>query len=139
MGRAGAQRLRTFLQDLLETHIEKELPKAREEIKRQLHTTEAELSTIGMERPTIVHIRHFLTSLSITLHRLTQAALNRNYQGPDMGFSKAPGTRLRVAVHKYNGDFSSSTLESEQKRKAVPRLISRCLNSLKAPLTTLTS
>jgi chemotaxis protein histidine kinase CheA len=134
MGRAGAQRLRTFLQDLLETHIEKELPKAREEIKRQLHTTEAELSTIG-----IVHIRHFLTSLSITLHRLTQAALNRNYQGPDMGFSKAPGTRLRVAVHKYNGDFSSSTLESEQKRKAVPRLISRCLNSLKAPLTTLTS
>ncbi|KAF4953965.1 hypothetical protein FSARC_12283 [Fusarium sarcochroum] len=38
--RIGAEKLRVFLQDLLDTHIESELPKVKEEIRRSLEASE---------------------------------------------------------------------------------------------------
>ncbi|KAB5572202.1 hypothetical protein GE09DRAFT_1268856 [Coniochaeta sp. 2T2.1] len=109
--------LALFLQDLLNKHIERELPEVREEIKRYLAVTEAELSSIGPERPTAVHIRYFLTDVSMRFHRLAEAAMEGNYQGPEMDFFKAPNTRLRAEVHETNGKFAEHMRVSGQKRK----------------------
>ncbi|KAK1772242.1 dynamin [Phialemonium atrogriseum] len=117
MRRVGVEPLRLFLQDLLSRHIEKELPKVREEIKHRLAVTEAELALMGAERPTVGHIRYFLTGLSMQFHQLAQAALDGNYQGPDMEFFKIPETRLRADVHKVNGNFANHMRDNGKKRK----------------------
>lgn len=62
--RIGAEKLRVFLQDLLDIHIERELPKVRDEIKKLLNMKEAELKSVGDARPTVDLIRSFLTSLA---------------------------------------------------------------------------
>ncbi|KAJ9133186.1 Interferon-induced GTP-binding protein Mx-like protein [Pleurostoma richardsiae] len=119
MDRVGAEALRTFLQVLLDKHIEKELPKVREEIKRQLATKEAELSSMGLERRSPADIRYFLTNASMQFHRVAEAALDGNYQGPDADFFRAPGTRLRAEVHKANTQFADDLRVRGQKRKIV--------------------
>lgn len=117
MRHVGVEPLRLFLQDLLSRHIEKELPKVRGEIKHQLAVTEAELAQMGVERPTVGHIRYFLTDLSMQFHQLAQAALDGNYQGPDMEFFKIPETRLRADVHKVNGNFADHMRDNGKKRE----------------------
>ncbi|KAL4765144.1 P-loop containing nucleoside triphosphate hydrolase protein [Aspergillus foveolatus] len=46
MDRVGADKLRHFLQRLLDAHIERELPKVRAEIKKRFAETEAELKSM---------------------------------------------------------------------------------------------
>ncbi|EHK49618.1 hypothetical protein TRIATDRAFT_50358 [Trichoderma atroviride IMI 206040] len=116
--RIGAEKLRVFLQDLLDTHIERELPKVRDEIKKLLTMREAELRSMGDARPTADLIRSFLTSLSMRFYELLQAALEGHYHSIDAEFfSQTEDSRLRANVQKLNTSFSSYMRDSGQKRK----------------------
>ncbi|KAG9240272.1 dynamin GTPase [Calycina marina] len=114
--RLGVYALREFLQDLLSRHTEKELPKLRNEIKVLLEITEAELANLGEERPTLISKRTFLTRRSMEFHRLTQAALDGNY---DESHSDKDdySMRLRAEVHRLNGEFAAYMRDMGQKRK----------------------
>ncbi|UKZ94349.1 uncharacterized protein TrAFT101_009225 [Trichoderma asperellum] len=118
MNRVGAEKLRIFLQDLLDTHIERELPKVREEIKKLLVVTELELKSMGDARPTIDLIRTFLTSLSMRFYELLQAALDGNYYSIDAAFFLgSESSRLRASIQKMNTSFANHMRNSGQKRK----------------------
>ncbi|KAL7922195.1 P-loop containing nucleoside triphosphate hydrolase protein [Trichoderma austrokoningii] len=118
MNRVGAEKLRVFLQDLLDTHIERELPKVRDEIKKLLAMREAELKSMGDARPTVDLIRSFLTSLSMRFYELLQAALEGHYHSIDAEFfSKTEDSRLRANVQKLNTSFSNYMRDFGQKRK----------------------
>jgi len=118
MNRVGAENLRRFLQALLDTHIERELPKVRDEIKGKLIETERELSSMGQARPTIGDIRAFLTSVSMRFYELAKAALEGNYHSLDPEFfSDDDISRLRAHVQKSNTKFASQIREQGQKRK----------------------
>lgn len=117
MSRIGAEKLRVFLQDLLDIHIERELPKVRDEIKKLLTVKEAELKSMGDARPTIDLIRSFLTSLSMGFYELLQAALEGHYHRIDAEFfSKTESSRLRASVQKLNTSFSNHMRDSGHKR-----------------------
>jgi hypothetical protein len=116
--RIGAGKLRVFLQDLLDAHIEKEIPKVRDEIKRTLAVTERELKALGNARPAIGLVRSFITSLSMRFYELFQAALDGNYLSIDIDFfSKHEFCRLRASVQACNMKFSDYMREQGQRRK----------------------
>jgi hypothetical protein len=121
MSRVGIDALRSFLQDLLDKHIERELPKVRQEIKGLLLRTEKDLVTLGEERPTINHMRMFLTRLSMGFHNITQASLYGNYHEAHTTFfddaKDGFATRLRAEVHRVNGSFAAYMRTDGMKRK----------------------
>jgi len=106
------------LQQLLDKHIERELPKVRDEIKRKLSSTEAELRSLGDARPTVGHIRSFVTDRSMTFYELLQAALDGNYHSIKANFfAQQPQSRLRAVVQQLNTKFAAHMRESGQRRK----------------------
>ncbi|OPB44964.1 dynamin GTPase [Trichoderma guizhouense] len=118
MSRVGAENLRIFLQDLLDTHIERELPKVREEIKKLLTERDAELRSLGEARPTTDLIRNFLTALSMRFYELLQAALDGNYHSIDTRFfSESDISRLRARVQESNTKFATYMRQSGKRRK----------------------
>ncbi|KAI7970206.1 hypothetical protein EIK77_008433 [Talaromyces pinophilus] len=118
MNRVGVDKLRQFLQVLLDSHIEKELPKVREEIKKSLTTTEAELRSMGDARPTPIHVRSFMTSLSMKYYELLQAALNGSYQSIDADFfTQVESSRLRARIQKINTEFAKHMRDHGERRK----------------------
>ncbi|EFY88024.1 dynamin GTPase, putative [Metarhizium acridum CQMa 102] len=117
MERVGAENLRSFLQDLLDTHIERELPKVRDEVKKSLAVTEAELRSLGEARPTIAQIRAYLTSLSMKFYELLQAAMEGNYHSIDAEFFDSTDSRLRATVQETNTKFAAYMRQSGQARK----------------------
>ena len=105
-------------------HVERELPEVRREIKALLAETEGELSSLGDERPTVAHLRMFLTRKSMEFHSLARAALDGNYYDKDGDFfdnPAAPAARLRAEVHRLNGNFANYMRENGQKRKLCNR------------------
>ncbi|KAJ5768945.1 Dynamin [Penicillium odoratum] len=121
--RVGIDKLRIFLQDLLDSHIEQQLPTVRADVRRLLERTNQELNAIGNERKSPSQIRTFLTRISADCHRLVQAAVEGSYGGPDSIFflhdDDKPFIRLRAAVHIGNETFSSYMSENGAKRKTV--------------------
>ncbi|KAE8551174.1 hypothetical protein EYB25_007410 [Talaromyces marneffei] len=116
--RVGANKLRQFLQVLLDSHIEKELPKVRDEIKKSLTTTEAELRFMGDARSSVAHVRSFMTNLSMKYYELLQAALNGSYQSIDVDFfSQIEGSRLRARIQQINTDFAKHMRDCGERRK----------------------
>ncbi|OHW94171.1 interferon-induced GTP-binding protein mx2 [Colletotrichum incanum] len=114
--RVGASRLKEYVQDLLYEHIEREIPKVREEIKQKLVEVEERLQRLGLERPTLHHVRSFLIETSMRFHQLAQDSLNGHYLGVDTEFFKSD-TRLRALVHHANGKFSDHMRVEGSKRK----------------------
>ncbi|KAL4972590.1 P-loop containing nucleoside triphosphate hydrolase protein [Aspergillus desertorum] len=107
--RVGVDKLRRFLQQLLDTHNERELPKVRNEIRKHLKVTEAEL------------VRLFLTNLSMKFYELLQAALDGNYHTIDSDFfSEAEGPRLRVRVQEANTKFATAVRLKGKQRVIEP-------------------
>lgn len=120
--RVGIEALGSFLQVLLEDHIERELPKVRDEIDILLDRTRAELHDLGGERLTIGDQRLFLSKLSTDFHEIMQAALGGSYHASLSGFftCKAGNTtprRLRARFHELNGLFADYMRDKSQKRK----------------------
>jgi hypothetical protein len=121
--RLGIENLRVFLQDLLDSHIERELPKVREELRELLKQDSQELSALGTERNTASQIRMYLTRISADFHALLQAGIDGNYGGRDATFFEARdgafGNRLRAMVHLENEKFANCMRDYGQKRKIV--------------------
>ena len=74
----GVASLQRFLQKLLEQHIERELPRVREETKH-INRLDQEIAALGDERPTTGHLRVFLSRLAMRFHDLTSPALDGKY------------------------------------------------------------
>ncbi|KAH9235872.1 hypothetical protein K456DRAFT_1944452 [Colletotrichum gloeosporioides 23] len=118
--RVGVDNLKSYLQDLLDAHLERELPKVRDEIRRVLSSTEDDLKSMGPERRSLNDIRSFMTNLSMRYYQLAEAALAGNYHSTDQQFfSKDSGTRLRAIVHQENGNFSAEIRDHGHKRQIV--------------------
>ncbi|KAI9830934.1 MAG: hypothetical protein M1819_005317 [Sarea resinae] len=115
--RIGIERLRVFLQELLDTHIERELPKVRKDVKSLLSQTDYELEQLGAERSSITQMRMFLTHVSMGFYNVTKAALEGTYDGKDGAFFETSTTRLRALVHEENGRFATYMREHAEKRK----------------------
>jgi len=124
MKRVGICSLRSFLQTLLDRHIERELPKVREEIRNLIISTERDLDTLGEERPDVPQMRLFLSRMSTKFQRLAAAALSGEYHGTDPVFFPHSATplhgrnnRLRAKIHEANMQFAHNMREYGQKRK----------------------
>lgn len=131
MDRVGIRSLQLFLQQLLDQHIERELPKVRDEIRTLMSEAETRLESMGEERADSTRIRLFLTRLSMSFHRLTVAALNGGYHESDCVFfphtedlqhdSQYEGTRLRALIHQLNIRFAADMRVDGAKRKVVSK------------------
>ncbi|KAK4966456.1 hypothetical protein LTR42_011621 [Elasticomyces elasticus] len=126
--RVGVATLRRFLQRLLDQHIEKELPKVREEIKQLIKRTENEINALGEERPTPGHLRMFLTRIAMRFHNLATAALHGDYHGVDTPFftdsDVAPTyLRIRAFVHNANTAFANDMRENGQTMKIAQTVV----------------
>jgi hypothetical protein len=118
--RVGIVALRTYLQGLLDTHIEHELPKVREEIRILMAETGKEIDGLGAERPAVPDLRRFLTNLSMKFHGLVTSALNGTYHEAESSFfGQENSTRLRALIHQRNTMFSDYMRDRGQKRKIV--------------------
>jgi hypothetical protein len=109
--RIGVASLRRFLQDLLDRHTERELPKVREEVRILLKSTEKTIAGLGEERLTTSHMRMFLSRLAMRFHNLTNAALIGDYDSSELDFfnaSSSDSRRLRAFVHSVNTEFSNT-------------------------------
>ncbi|KFA79994.1 hypothetical protein S40288_10659, partial [Stachybotrys chartarum IBT 40288] len=116
LDRVGVEKLRSRLQTLLDVHIEKELPKVREDIKKILDATKSELKSLGVSRPTVAHARSFLTTLSMRFFSLAQAALEGSYHTVDYEFFMGEDkTRLRAQIQTLNTMFAA-TIRKEGNR-----------------------
>ncbi|KAI6292488.1 hypothetical protein MCOR33_009822 [Pyricularia grisea] len=121
ISRVGAENLKLFLQDLLDAHIEKEMPQVVENIRKVLRTIEESLTRLGQARPTVGHIRIFLTQVSTSFAQLVQVALDGNYHGPYYDFfDQVEDSRLRAVVHKINGQFATDIRTHGKKRVLRP-------------------
>ncbi|OJD32591.1 dynamin gtpase [Diplodia corticola] len=123
-GRVGADALSAFLQNLLDAHIERELPKVRREVEALLAQTEQDLEAMGQERSNVGHLRMFLTSFSMKFMGLTQAALDGNYLELERDLSTKDDLldvsyRLRAQSHILNGGFSENLRLHGQKRSFI--------------------
>lgn len=93
---AGIEKLRDFLQKLLDQHIENELPKVREEIKSMIHSTERDIIRLPTERPTTGHLRMYLSELAMQFHNLSMAALNGDYHTGNSDFFEVKDEKASV-------------------------------------------
>lgn len=108
--RLGISNLRAFLQDLLEKHIDSELPQVRNEIKERLASTEAEIKALGSERSSTSQIRQYIIIFSSDFCNLAQAASHGHYDEYHRVFfnehSENPENRLRATIHEKNSGFA---------------------------------
>ncbi|KAJ5558984.1 dynamin GTPase [Penicillium sp. DV-2018c] len=128
--RVGIENLKVFLQELLDSHIERELPKVREELRQLLERICQDLAALGMERNTAGQIRIYLTQISADFHGLVRAGIDGDYGGRDADFFKIQdkkfANRLRAVVHLENEKFANHMREYGQKRKVVHREEDEC-------------
>ena len=125
LNRTGVTPLREFLQRLLDQHIERELPKVRDEISLLISRTADDLAALGEECPTPGHMRIFLSRIAMQFHRLVTAALHGDYHGVDAAFFEATDQaadhiRLRALAHNLNTDFADEMRERGQTMIVVP-------------------
>ncbi|GES64914.1 dynamin family protein [Aspergillus terreus] len=123
--RIGVEKLRSFLQDLLDSHIEGELPKVREDIRSLLRAVDDELADIGTERSSPDQIRLYLMRISNDFHTLVRAGLEGAYS--DTFFQAHDDEedltlRLRAAVHKANQNFANYMRQYGRKHRIVADL-----------------
>lgn len=118
--------LRTYLQQLLDRHIEKELPKVRHDVRELLRKTESDLATMGEEGDNASKMRMFLTRLTMSFNQLVTSALNGTYDDVDMAFfnnyEKYRSHRLRATVQNLNTKFADTMRDRGAKRRVVADL-----------------
>ncbi|KAI1136785.1 putative dynamin GTPase [Hypoxylon sp. FL0543] len=117
--RLGIENLKQFLQELLEEHIERQMPKLWSKTKEKLTEIEGELTLLGSERPTAGQVRPFLTEVSMRFYQLAKDACDGNYRGTTAEFFSDPKNRVRLVVHLANTVFSDFMRENGEKRKVI--------------------
>ena len=121
-GRIGIVALRNYLQNLLDRHIEKELPKVRHDVRKLLDKTEADLATMGEERDSPSKMRMLLTRLAMTFYQLVSSTLNGTYDDIDMSFFVSKeniSRRLRARIQNLNTEFADMVRDRGAKRRIV--------------------
>ena len=122
--RVGIDNLRIFLQDLLDEHIEREIPGVRNDVRKLLNGVNEELYDLGAERSSPSEIRMYLTRISTEFQNLVNAGLDGVYDiGGQSGFfnirKNDENCRLRATVHMKNGNFADYMRENGAKQKVV--------------------
>ncbi|KAJ6102633.1 Dynamin [Penicillium sp. IBT 16267x] len=121
--RVGVDKLRCFLEEILDSYIERELPKVREDIRRLLREKNEELDDLGAERKSPNQIRMFLTKIATNYYNLIQAGVDGSYGGRDATFFEIRdgrlSVRLRAAIHIENEKFSDNIRQRGENRKIV--------------------
>lgn len=84
--RVGIDNLRVFMQDLLDRHIERELPKVRKDVSQLLNEINQELMDLGTERNSPAQIRMYLTRIGTDFHDLVKAGVEGIYGSRDEFF-----------------------------------------------------
>lgn len=121
--RIGNVDLRKFLQDLLDSHIERELPKVREDMHHLLQDIGRVLADLGPERSQPSQIRTFLTRVSTEFQSIVKNGLEGHYD-PRTSSLFAEGdpslnSRLRAAVHIENERFAEFMRKHGKQRRVV--------------------
>ncbi|KAF3169026.1 hypothetical protein TWF751_007493 [Orbilia oligospora] len=104
--KVGTALLTTYLQNVLDEHIEKELPNVQDEIRKLLEDTEAKILALGPERGTISEMRTFLTTVSLKFHDLCNQSLDGNYARHGALFFQDQENRVRSQIHISNNTFA---------------------------------
>ena len=122
--RVEVESLQRFLQKLLKQHIERELPRVREEIKYIMNRLKQKIDALDDERSTTDHLRVFLFRLAMRFHNLIFSALDGNYFDSDTTFFddshiEHHSRRIRALTHRLNTEFSNHMRENDQKRKVI--------------------
>ncbi|KAJ5517899.1 Dynamin [Penicillium expansum] len=119
--RVGVDKLRCFLEEILDSHIEREPPKVREDIRRLLREKNEELDELGAERKSPNQIRMFLTRIATNYYNIIQAGVDGFYGGRDASFFEIRdgrlSARLRAAIHIENEKFSDNIRQYGEYRK----------------------
>jgi hypothetical protein len=109
----------------LDTHIEREMPKVREDVRRLLNEINDEIVDLGMERSSPYQIRVYLTRISRDFHNLVKAGVEGAYAGHDAAFFHVDcddiSVRLRAAIHVKNEEFAAYMRRQGEKRKVVKK------------------
>ncbi|KAK3672639.1 hypothetical protein LTR78_007451 [Recurvomyces mirabilis] len=122
--RLGVQNLRAFLQELLERHIRKEIPKVRQELKRLERQTAEQLLMLGGPRKTTADLRIHLSRLAMKFDNICSSALQGNYDDSRFFGSaggEIPPTRLRAIVHSENVGYANLMRTKGEKRRVGAR------------------
>lgn len=123
--RVGIDNLRVFMQDLLDRHIERELPKVRKDVAQLLNEINMELMDLGTERTSPAQIRMYLTRIGTDFQDLVKAGVDGVYGSRDGFFQEINDEkechRLRAAIHMQNGKFANYMRQHGQKRKVVSK------------------
>ncbi|KAJ5110792.1 Dynamin [Penicillium argentinense] len=119
--RIGMNNLRSFLEELLDSHIERELPKVQQEVRHLLQRVDDEIINLGIERSNATQVRVFLTQISTEFYGIVKNGLEGNYDSWDGDFfATGPETcRLRAAIHRENEHFAEYMRNHGQRRKVV--------------------
>ncbi|GFF76201.1 hypothetical protein CNMCM6936_003813 [Aspergillus lentulus] len=121
--RVGIDNLRSFMQDLLDRHIERELPKVRKDVAQLLNEINKELMDLGTPRTSPAQIRMYLTRVATDFQNLVKAGVEGIYGNRDGFFHEIDDEsdchRLRAAIHAENAKFANYMRQHGQKRKVV--------------------
>ncbi|KAK6531085.1 hypothetical protein TWF281_007910 [Arthrobotrys megalospora] len=104
--RVGTGTLTNYLQNILDEHIERELPKVQEEIRQLLATTDASISALGPERGTVAEMTTYLTEVSMKFRELCIQALDGNYARYGNSFFQEEKVRVRSQIQLFNYEFA---------------------------------
>jgi hypothetical protein len=111
------------MQDLLDQHIERELPKVRKDVSQLLQEINTELMDLGTPRNSPSQIRMYLTRIATDFQNLVRAGVEGIYGNRDGFFHEINDERdyhrLRAAIHAENGRFANYMRQHGQKRKVV--------------------
>ncbi|EME43788.1 hypothetical protein DOTSEDRAFT_71579 [Dothistroma septosporum NZE10] len=120
LDRLGVEKLKRFLQDLLDEHVAKEMPKVRQELRRLEKSTADQLLHLGSARTTTADLRIYLSRLAMKFDSICASALLGNYSDSQFFGSpseRVPPTRLRAIVHAENIKFADIMKCKGEKRK----------------------
>lgn len=125
--RVGIDNLKTFIHDLLNQHVDRELPKIRNDIKSVIRITEEEIIALPPERSTTRQFRLYLSDIAMQYHSVAMAALNGEYHTGHASFFASDyttigSTRLRALIRIMNTGFSQTMRDKGQKLKVEPEL-----------------
>ncbi|KAK6515208.1 hypothetical protein TWF506_007552 [Arthrobotrys conoides] len=115
--RVGMPNLFKYLQEYLEEHIKRELPKVLDDIRQLLKGADNALRPFGPERHEVVDIRAYLTDISLKYRDICKYGVKGTYENLGDSFFKEDDTRLRAQVQQFNDQFATDMRLNGAKRK----------------------
>lgn len=121
--RVGVDKLRCFLEEILDTHIQRELPKVRDDIRRLFWEKNEELGRLRAERNSPNQIRMYLIKIATNYYNVFQAGIDVSYSSRDASFFEIRDERLSAwlcaIIHMENERFSDDIRQDGENRKIV--------------------